>query len=129
MRPLGRAPLSTRTALSRRDRDRGAATVWAAVASAALCAVFAALLAMGHAVAVRHQAGGVADLAALAAADHWGEGEQGACARARRVAAAQGAEVVRCALVGEVSDVTAEAGAGPFAVRVRARAGPPGAAP
>ncbi|MBT2885970.1 hypothetical protein HET65_17440, partial [Streptomyces sp. McG5] len=77
MRPLGRAPLSTRTALSCRDRDRGAATVWAAVASAALCAVFAALLAMGHAVAVRHQAGGVADLAALAAADHWGEGEAG----------------------------------------------------
>ncbi|MGX1627376.1 Rv3654c family TadE-like protein [Streptomyces albidoflavus] len=129
MMPLGRAPLSTRTALSGRDRDRGAATVWAAVASAALCAVFAALLAMGHAVAVRHQAGGVADLAALAAADHWSEGEEGACARARRVAAAQGAEVVRCALVGEVSDVTAEAGAGPFAVRVRARAGPPGAAP
>ncbi|MFE3086153.1 Rv3654c family TadE-like protein [Streptomyces albidoflavus] len=129
MRPPGRALVSTPTALSRRDRDRGAATVWAAVASAALCAVFAALLAMGHAVAVRHQAGGVADLAALAAADHWGEGEQGACARARRVAAAQGAEVVRCALVGEVSDVTAEAGSGPFAVRVRARAGPPGAAP
>ncbi|MGG7614414.1 Rv3654c family TadE-like protein, partial [Streptomyces sp. ZG43] len=75
MRPSGRDLLSTSTAPT--GRDRGAATVWAAVASAALCAVFAALLAMGHAVAVRHQAGGVADLAALAAADHWGEGEEG----------------------------------------------------
>lgn len=54
--------------------DRGSATVWTAGAIAVLCVVFGAVLAMGQAVVVRHRAAGAADLAALAAADHWTDG-------------------------------------------------------
>lgn len=104
--------------------DRGSATVWSVGAIAVLCVVFGVVLALGQAVVVRHRAAGGADLAALAAADHWAEGGTGACARAERVARAQGARLVRCAIVGETSDVTATSGRGPFAAEVRARAGP-----
>uniref|UniRef100_UPI0040572AA0 Rv3654c family TadE-like protein n=1 Tax=Streptomyces sp. SID1121 TaxID=3425888 RepID=UPI0040572AA0 len=48
--------------------DRGSATVWAAMATTAMCVVFAVVLALGQAVAARHRAGGAADLAALGAA-------------------------------------------------------------
>jgi secretion/DNA translocation related TadE-like protein len=106
--------------------DRGSATVWSVGAIAVLCVVFGVVLAMGQAVVIRHRAAGGADLAALAAADHWTDGGTAACARADRVARAQGARLVRCAIVGETSDVTAAAGQGPFAAEVRARAGPAG---
>ncbi|NNN37185.1 flp pilus-assembly TadE/G-like family protein [Streptomyces sp. S3(2020)] len=101
-----------------------APTVWSVGAIAVLCVAFGVVLALGQAVVVRHRAAGGADLAALAAADHWAEGGEGACARAERVARAQGARLVRCVIVGETSDVTATAGRGPFAAEVRARAGP-----
>ncbi|MER6473374.1 Rv3654c family TadE-like protein [Streptomyces collinus] len=115
---------------ARRPRsDRGSATVWSLGAITVLCVVFGAVLALGQAVAVRHRAAGGADLAALAAADHWFEGGPEACARAERVARAQGARLVRCAIVGETSDVTAASGQGPFAAEVRARAGPAGPLP
>ncbi|GAA3052424.1 secretion/DNA translocation related TadE-like protein [Streptomyces olivoverticillatus] len=104
------------------------ASVWAAVAAMAFCAVFAAVLAMGQAVVARHRAGGAADLAALAAADHALSGELQACDLARKVAAAQGARVVRCGVTGEIAEVAAEAREGPYAVRVRSRAGPAQAA-
>lgn len=117
------------TAASRQQSDRGSATVWSLGAMAVLCAVFGAVLALGQAVVVRHRAAGGADLAALAAAAHWEEGGAAACARAERVASAQGVRLVRCAIVGETSDVTAASGRGPFAAEVRARAGPAGAAP
>ncbi|MFE8013434.1 Rv3654c family TadE-like protein [Streptomyces antibioticus] len=91
--------------------------------------MFGALLAYGQAVVIRHRAAGGADLAALAAADHWADGERDACARAGRVARAQGVRLVRCAVVGEISDVTAASGQGPFRAEVRARAGPPQPAP
>ncbi|MBK3524984.1 flp pilus-assembly TadE/G-like family protein [Streptomyces sp. MBT70] len=96
---------------------------------ALLCAVFGAVLFYGQAVAVRHRAAGGADLAALAAADHWAEGGTAACARAGRLAAVQGVRLVRCAIVGDTSDVTAAVGRGPFAAEVRSRAGPPGPVP
>ncbi|MCX4907681.1 Rv3654c family TadE-like protein [Streptomyces sp. NBC_00878] len=106
--------------------DRGSATVWTVGAIAVLCVVFGALLAMGQAVVTRHRAGGAADLAALAAADRWMDGGTEACAQADRVARAQGARVVRCAVQGEISDVTVAAGRGPLTAEVRARAGPAG---
>ncbi|MET8677298.1 Rv3654c family TadE-like protein [Streptomyces sp. NPDC004647] len=109
--------------------DRGSATVWTAVLATALCAVFTAVLGIGQAVVVRHRAGGAADLAALAAADHALEGQPAACATARRVAAAQNARVVRCAVTGEIADLTAEARAGLFTSRVRSRAGSAAVAP
>ena len=104
--------------------DRGSATVWSLGAIAALCVVFGVVLALGQAVVVRHRAAGGADLAALAAADRWADGTAAACARADRVARAEGARLVRCVVVGQISDVTAASGTGPFAAEVRARAGP-----
>ncbi|QDI73293.1 hypothetical protein CD934_16645 [Streptomyces calvus] len=109
-----------------RRSDRGSATVWSVGAIAVLCVVFGAVAALGHAVVVRHRAAGGADLAALAAADHWARGGTAACARADRVARVQGTRLVRCVIVGEVSDVSVSSGRGPFAVEVRARAGPAG---
>ncbi|AWE51596.1 hypothetical protein DC008_19160 [Streptomyces nigra] len=110
--------------------DRGSATAWSLGLIAVLCVVFGVVLALGQAVVIRHRAAGGADLAALAAADHWTEGSAGACARAERIAEETGARLVRCVVVGDVSDVTATAGRGPFTAEVRARAGPggPGAA-
>ncbi|MFG2766676.1 Rv3654c family TadE-like protein [Streptomyces rubiginosohelvolus] len=108
-----------------RGADRGVATVWVAVTAAGLCTVFAVVLALGQAVAARHRAGGAADLAALAAADRALEGAEAACEAARRVALAQDAAIVRCAVQGEVADVTARAGFGPYLPTVRSRAGPP----
>ncbi|MFH8794265.1 Rv3654c family TadE-like protein [Streptomyces sp. NPDC017941] len=107
-----------------RGRDRGSATVWAVVGITVLCVVAGSVLAMGQATVARHRAGGAADLAALAAADHWANGQADACTKAGRVARAQDTRVVRCVLVGEVSDVTAAAEFGPFEVQVRSRAGP-----
>ncbi|MFF4504777.1 Rv3654c family TadE-like protein [Streptomyces sp. NPDC001401] len=112
-----------------RGGDRGSATVWSVGAIAVLCVVFGAVLALGQAVVVRHRAAGGADLAALAAADHWADGTAAACTRAGRVARAQGTRLVRCVIVGEISDVTAASGRGPFATEVRARAGPAGPVP
>ncbi|WRZ54664.1 flp pilus-assembly TadE/G-like family protein [Streptomyces sp. NBC_01314] len=106
--------------------DRGSATVWAVGVIVALCAVFGAVLALGQAVVIRHQAAATADLAALAAADHWMKGAEGACATAARVARAQGGRLVRCEVEGEISDVTAASGTGPLTAEVRARAGPSG---
>ncbi|NGO10680.1 flp pilus-assembly TadE/G-like family protein [Streptomyces sp. HC44] len=109
--------------------DRGSATVWAVGAIAVLCVVFGVVLAMSQAVVFRHRAGGAADLAALAAADHWIEGGTAACAQAGRVARAQGTRMVRCAVYGEISDVRVAAGRGPFTAEVRSRAGPAGPVP
>ncbi|MFD0316446.1 Rv3654c family TadE-like protein [Streptomyces flavalbus] len=109
-------------------RDRGSATVWSVCLVAVLCVVFGVALALGQAVVARHRAAGGADLAALAAADHWTEGTTAACALADRVARGQGTRLVRCAIVGETSEVTAASGAGPFRAEVRARAGPAGPA-
>ncbi|WP_105971013.1 Rv3654c family TadE-like protein [Streptomyces geranii] len=106
--------------------DRGSATVWSVGALAVLCVVFGVVLAMGQAAVARHRAAAGADLAALAAADHWTEGTSAACARADRVAAVQGTRLVRCAVVGETSDLTVISGRGLFAAEVRSRAGPPG---
>ncbi|WP_190017118.1 Rv3654c family TadE-like protein [Streptomyces lucensis] len=109
--------------------DQGSATVWSLGAIAVLCVVFGAVLALGQAVVVRHRAAGGADLAALAAADHWAEGSAAACARAERLAAAQRVRLVRCAVTGQISEVTAASGKGPFAAEARARAGPAGPVP
>lgn len=114
---------------SRSPADRGSASVWCVGAVAVLCLVFGVVLALGHAVVVRHRAAGGADLAALAAADHWARGAAEACARADRVARAQDVRLVRCVMTGEVSDVSVASGAGPFTAQVRARAGPAGPVP
>ncbi|MEU0008110.1 Rv3654c family TadE-like protein [Streptomyces sp. NPDC006314] len=120
---------SARRRSDRGNSDRGSATVWSLGAIALLCVVFGAVLALGQAVVARHRAAGGADLAALATADHWAEGGAEACVRAERLAVDQGVRLVRCAIVGETSDVTVASGRGPFAAEVRARAGPAGPVP
>ncbi|MEU2424696.1 Rv3654c family TadE-like protein [Streptomyces sp. NPDC007851] len=107
-------------------RDQGSATVWSVGAIAVLCVVFGVVLGLGHAVVVRHRAAGGADMAALAAADHWAEGTAAACVRADRVARAQGVRLTRCVIVGDVSDVTAASGTRLLTAEVRARAAPVG---
>lgn len=102
------------------------ATVWVAMTTAALCAVFAIVLALGQVVVARHRAGGAAD---LAAADRALRGTEAACRAAEEVAGAQGAMVVRCAVQGDIADVTARVGFGPYTPTVRSRAGPPEAVP
>ncbi|MFF9688944.1 Rv3654c family TadE-like protein [Streptomyces sp. NPDC014623] len=109
--------------------DRGLATVWVAVTTATLCAVFAMVLALGQAVSARHRAGGAADLAALAAADRALRGVEVACGAASEVAEAQKAEIVRCGIQGEVADVTVRVRFGPYTPEIRSRAGPPAAPP
>src|SRR5690606_6441332 len=120
------APARVRALPGRGARsDRGSATVWSVGGIAVLCVVAGVVLGLGQAVTVRHRAAGGADLAALAAADHWTGGRARACARADRVARAQGTRLVRCVLDGAIADVSVSSGRGPFTARVRARAGPP----
>ncbi|MFJ7593090.1 Rv3654c family TadE-like protein [Streptomyces sp. NPDC097617] len=111
------------------SRDRGSATVWAALVATVLGAVFGGVLLLGQAVVARHRAAAAADLAALAAAATWAHGPERACGAALRVARAQGAELGGCLLRGEVAEVTARVAAGPFTPAIRARAGPPGPPP
>ncbi|WP_454366779.1 Rv3654c family TadE-like protein [Streptomyces ambofaciens] len=118
------APVAAPAPVLRAASDRGSATVWSVAAIAVLCVVFGVVLALGQAVVARHRAAGGADLAALAAADHWAQGGTAACERASSVARAQGVRLVRCVITGQVSDVTAASGRGPFTAEVRARAGP-----
>ncbi|CAM5674662.1 hypothetical protein SALBM311S_00130 [Streptomyces alboniger] len=101
----------------------GSVTVWMPAGRRAVLEGLGMWWATGQAVVARHGAAGGADLAALAVADHWVDGGTAACARADRVARAQSARLVRCVLVGEISDVTAASGRGPFAAEVGARAG------
>ncbi|MCZ4083492.1 Rv3654c family TadE-like protein, partial [Streptomyces antarcticus] len=89
------------------SRDRGSATVWAALVTTVLCAVFGGVLLLGQAVVARHRAAAAADLAALAAAATWAHGPEGACAAALRVARAQDAALSSCRVLGEVAEVTA----------------------
>lgn len=110
------------------SRDRGSATVWAALVATVLGAVFGGVLLLGQAVVARHRAAAAADLAALAAAATWAHGPQTACAAARRVARAQDAALGACTLRGEVAEVTARPVTGPFAPTITARAGPPAGA-
>ncbi|CAL9484130.1 Rv3654c family TadE-like protein [Streptomyces radiopugnans] len=112
-----------------RSAERGSATVWAALCGLVLCTVAVGVLGLGQAVVTRHRAGAAADAAALAAADHALRGAEEACAAARRVAAAQGARVVRCRVREEIADLTVRVRAGPYSAGVRARAGPAAAAP
>ncbi|MGW5745147.1 Rv3654c family TadE-like protein [Amycolatopsis sp. NPDC003861] len=66
--------------------DRGAATIWTAMAVAALTVVATLAMWLGATVTARHRAESAADLGALAAASHASEGPVRACERARWVA-------------------------------------------
>ena len=92
---------------ARRARgDQGVASVLVLAAVLALLGAGSASLA---AVAVaRQRAASAADLSALAAAEGVLEGQSAACARARRVAALVGAELVTCLIAGDTVDLVVE---------------------
>jgi secretion/DNA translocation related TadE-like protein len=110
------------------DDGAGTVLVLAVVLAALLLATAVAVL--GTAVVARHRAAGVADLAALAAADVLlGRTAGDPCAAAASVAAAGGAALARCTPAGQevVVEVRVDvrgvlAGLGP--ARGSARAGP-----
>jgi len=113
----------------RSHADDGVATVWAAIAVAALVAVLSAMLGLVAAIGGRHRAEAAADLAALAAAGQAVRGEAVACGRAAGVATGTGARLVRCRVGGGEAVVEVEVALhlallGGVTARARARAGP-----
>jgi secretion/DNA translocation related TadE-like protein len=113
----------------RAEKERGSATVWTAIAVAALLWVVAFAYWLGSAAITRHRAEGAADLAALAAAGVAHRGTGPACDLARLVAERMATRLVSCRLVAEdaLIEVSAVAPDVPLnfgAVGARARAGP-----
>ncbi|MDQ2848894.1 MAG: flp pilus-assembly TadE/G-like family protein [Actinomycetota bacterium] len=110
------------------DRDSGSATILAAVGVAILIVVLAVGLQLAGAVIARHRAESAADLAALAGAAKVLTGQQSACSAAASIAAANGAALQDCELIGLDLRVTVRVDAvvGPIggAAIGRARAGP-----
>jgi secretion/DNA translocation related TadE-like protein len=84
-----------RVRVCRDGPDRGTASIWLLACCALLLAVAFAGTVRAAAVVVRHRAESAADLAALAAAGQIGF-SGGVCAAAARIAAANGATVLRC---------------------------------
>jgi secretion/DNA translocation related TadE-like protein len=87
--------------------ERGSATVLILSVVTAAGLLIVALLAVSQVIVVRHRAGAIADLAALAAAGGWSEA--GACARAERVARENSGRLVGCRVLGDGS-VAVDAG-------------------
>ncbi len=116
--------------------DRGSASLWVVAGGTLVLLVALVAVLRGSAVLAREQAEVAADLAALAAADRIGidSSSTGVCARATRIAAANQARLVGCAVrlgadgrTGTV-DVTVSArvrlaAVGATVVHARARAG------
>lgn len=110
------------------DRDKGNATILAAVGVATLIVVLAVGLQVAGAVIARHRAESAADLASLAGAAKVLTGQQSACGAAGSIAAANGAALQDCELIGLDLRVTVRVDAvlGPIggAAAGKARAGP-----
>jgi secretion/DNA translocation related TadE-like protein len=113
---------------SRWAADRGSGALW--VLAVSLVVLLTGLVGMmrGGAVVARHRAAAAADFAALAGAIDAEAGTNGACAAARSVAAANGGELLQCAVSGSI--VTVRVGcrmAAPLSrwrAESRSRAGP-----
>jgi len=115
--------------MSSEHHDRGSATLWAVALMGLLLAVATALAMVGVVRVARHRAFGAADLSALAAAKLALVDPEAACARAESLAAANGVELSRCTITGEVADVWTSLmislpGLGAHTLTGRARAGP-----
>jgi secretion/DNA translocation related TadE-like protein len=96
---------------------------------AVVLALTAAGVNLGAAIGGRHRVEAAADLAALAAASHAGDGEMAACAHGARVAEGMSARLVSCRVSGWEARVELEVqpplSLGAWGVaRGRARAGP-----
>jgi secretion/DNA translocation related TadE-like protein len=86
--------------------EEGFATVVAAGLALVLMVVAAAVAAAGSVVAARHRAEAVADLAALAAAQHALAGHDAACAAARELTEEEHVVLLTCRLDGADALVT-----------------------
>lgn len=104
--------------MTRRQVDRGSATVLAAVGAAGLLVVLVVGLQIAGASIARHRAEAAADLAALAGAAEVLDGRDAACGRAGRIASANGASIQTC----EVLDLDLR-----VTVRIAVNVGPIGA--
>jgi secretion/DNA translocation related TadE-like protein len=117
-----------------RRSDAGSASVWLVALLTLGGCVLVAALGLGAAVTARHRAGAAADLAALAAAGKLLWQPEAACAEAARIAGAQHARMLSCALQTDAGEDAVEvsvevpmAGSlfpGLPSARGRARAGP-----
>jgi secretion/DNA translocation related TadE-like protein len=85
--------------------DRGSGTVWMLALIGLTWAVAAMGMTVGGVRAARHRAYAAADLAALAAASHAGDGSGSACHLAARIAHGSGGRLRRCVLHGRISEV------------------------
>jgi secretion/DNA translocation related TadE-like protein len=124
------APVAQAPGGQRLTADGGAATVWTAMAVAAVTGVAVLGFWLGAVVVARHHVEAAADLGALAAASHASDGPDRACDHARWVADRMGVTLLTCrwqrldALIEVVAPRSAFAGLpGPSA---HARAGPAG---
>jgi secretion/DNA translocation related TadE-like protein len=111
------------------EPEGGSATVWAAVAVAALLFIASFIFWLGSATIARHRAEGAADLAALAAAGVVRRGTGPACDLARLVAERMATRLVGCRFDREdaLVEVSALAPGVPLSFGspgARARAGP-----
>ncbi|ETK34428.1 Rv3654c family TadE-like protein [Microbispora sp. ATCC PTA-5024] len=88
------------------DPDRGAATIWMVALMAMIWMSAMVVVHVGVARVARHRAQNAADLSALAAASWAIARPEDACEHAGDIAAANGAEVVSCAVSGGVADVS-----------------------
>lgn len=109
--------------------DRGSATLWCVALSGLLLAVATTFAIVGAARVAHHRAQSAADLSVLVAARWALAAPTEACARASRLAAENGAQLVRCTLTDAVADLTVSVGLslpalGDRVVLARARAGP-----
>lgn len=115
--------------MRRLSGDGGVGTVLVLIVAGLVALAGSTATALAAVAVARQRAAAVADLAALAAAQHALEGEAVACAWAARTAAADGGTLRRCLLAGDVADVVAEVRPpGPLgelgSATARARAGP-----
>lgn len=85
--------------------ERGSGSLWVLSATCLLGLVIAVSLAVAQSVVARHRARGVAEMAALAAAQARGRGVDVACRAGERVAAASGARLRTCVLTRAGSEV------------------------
>lgn len=104
-------------------RDRGSATIYAALLTGLLTTLTGAILALGTAILARHRAGSAADLAALSAATHATPG-QTPCDWARRVTTAHHTHLLHCTCTGPTCLVTTTISTPWGAATVTSRAGP-----
>lgn len=113
--------------------DSGVATIWTAMAVAALAGVAVLGCWLGAAVVARHRAESAADLAALAAASHAAEGPAQACERARWIADRMAVSLLTCRWQRLDAFIEVQAPSLGFAglpgPSARARAGPTGRSP